>query len=216
MMTKLFNLRNILTIILICGIVITTVHGCTEAATAKEQQQEFTIETSNEHSTEMQQNPMGDEYEAFTEFDSKQTAEGFSIVLPAIAKHTKERNHPSGDDWNEHFFGKSVGISYKGESDFGVTLVYVDANSLRNKAIYGTVDYMPTVYQSGKFELNLGGSAGFATGYPKKSEGRSKSDPVPWASVNAETCYSNHCVGVGFVPAFQVSPTFIGVYKFRF
>lgn len=142
-------------------------------------------------------------------------ADEVSIVTPIIAKHTKERSHPSGDDWKETFFGKSIGLSYKHDSDFGATLVYANENSLRNKAWYATVDYMPTVYSYKNIDLNLGASLGFATGYPKKAKGISKTDPRFWGSLNTEVCYNKLCGMMNFVPAINVSPTFIFGVKYK-
>jgi len=136
-------------------------------------------------------------------------ADEVSVVTPIIAEHTKERNHPSGDDWKETFFGKSIGLSYKHDSDFGATVAYVNENSLRNKAWYVTADYMPTVYNYRGIDLNLGTSVGFATGYPKKAKGISKNDPRLWASLNTEICYNKLCGAVNFVPAWNTAPTFI-------
>ncbi len=143
-------------------------------------------------------------------------ADAISINTPIIAKHLKKRNHPSGDDHKETFFGKSLGLSYVADNGWGVSGTYVKENSLRNKAYYFTVDYMHTVYKYTPWdlEIKLGGSVGGASGYPKKAKGISKTDSRPWATINSEACKGSHCGSVGFVPAFTTAPTLIFQYKY--
>jgi hypothetical protein len=140
----------------------------------------------------------------------------YSVNLPVIAKHTKERNHPSGDDWKETFFGKGVGISGINDNGLGANATYVKENSLRHEAIYLTGEYMTPIYTWKLSTVSVGGSLGVATGYPSKKAGRSETDFVPWGSINGQVEREGYFTRISLVPTSVAGATFILNIGYKF
>jgi hypothetical protein len=115
-------------------------------------------------------------------------ANEISLIKPIYGYHYQDRNF-NGKDWNENYMD-SLGLGYRHESGLGAYAIYVNENSVNQKAWYIHSEYMPKVTEW----LSVGFAGGVRNGYPKKSEGRSSSDFIPSGAFQIEPCFNGHCL----------------------
>ena len=118
----------------------------------------------------------------------------FSIVKPLVGKHYKERNHSRGLEYNENYLA-SGGIEILHDTGFGVNAVYVDDNSLGHQSWYLHAGYMYEINE----QWSVGGWLGVRNGYPKKAEGRDKSDFIPSGMAQVDYCFHKHVCSLNWI-----------------
>jgi hypothetical protein len=134
------------------------------------------------------------------------------VNVPIAAHHTSDRH--DGGDWNEFFLDDpAFGVSIKNDDDIGFSLNYAHRNSYgSNSSIYATVDYQPTVYEGGFFNVNLGIHGGLATGYKEINN----SGVIPFLGASTEIELGNFSVMGVVTPPYKDAPvTLIGMARFK-
>jgi len=136
---------------------------------------------------------------------------GMHITKPLVGHHFGERGN--GKPWNEDY-SQSIGVGYRFKKGVGFNYTYAAKNSIGNRSNYIHAEMMPTVWNSGKYSLALGGAFGVRQGYPKKIKNRTKDSWIPSGALQGEFCRLQHC---GLL---QLAPTDTGLmllsYKFKF
>lgn len=112
-----------------------------------------------------------------------------SLLKPMYGYHFIPRDHPLELSYNSNYT-TSFGFSYL-YKDIGLSVIYVDKNSLNNNAWY--------IHGERKFD-NLSILLGIRNGYPKKVLNRSKTDFILSGGIQYEYCFDYLCPTIVIAP----------------